>query len=205
MTGTRWEILQFLKRGGPARADDIAAHVGITPSGVRQHLTALERDGLLAFHERRDGPGRPKHVYALTEDADAIFPRRYDDLANELLAYVADEDPALVERLFDRRARRRLEQARTRVGGLSLGDKVREVARILDEDGYLAEFAPQADGSYLITEHNCAVLGVARRYGWACTSELAFLQDVLAEADVTRVAHMIAGAHVCAYAVRPRG
>jgi predicted ArsR family transcriptional regulator len=202
---TRQVILDFVKRRGLARAEDIATHAGITPSGIRQHLTALERDGLLACRERREGPGRPKHFYELTESADALFPRRYDDLANELLSYVQDESPDLVARVFERRAARRLENGRLRTAGLPFDAKVREVAKILDDDGYLADFQAQPDGSYLITEHNCAVLGVARKYAMACGSELQFLQDLLPEAEVERVAHMLSGAHVCAYRVASRG
>lgn len=205
MPESRREILQFLKRQGSARAEEIAVHIGITASGIRQHLTALERDGLLAFRERRDGPGRPKHVYALTELADALFPRRYDDLTNELLSYLEDEGPEMVERLFDRRAGRRLEAAQRRLAGLALAAKVKELAAILDEDGYLADLEARPDGSYVVTEHNCAVLCVARRYGQACTSELEFLRAALPEAEVERVAHMLAGAHVCAYEIKPRG
>ena len=78
------------------------------------------------------------------------------------------------------------------------------MAQILDEDGYLAEFERRDDGSFVITEHNCAVLSVARRYGLACSTELAFLQQALPGAEVTRIAHRLAGGHVCAYAVTPR-
>ena len=50
---------------------------------------------------------------------------------------------------------------------------------------------------------NCAVLGVALRYGHACSSELDFLRAALPEAEVTRIAHRINGGHVCAYLVAP--
>jgi DeoR family suf operon transcriptional repressor len=135
---------------------------------------------------------------------DALFPRAYAELTNELLAYIEDEDPAMLQRIFERRARRRLQQTRARMAGLPFAEQVRVVAQVLDEDGYLADFAPRADGSFVITEHNCAVLGVAMRYGLACSSELAFLQEALAEAEVTRIAHRINGGHVCAYLVSPR-
>ena len=79
-----------------------------------------------------------------------------------------------------------------------------ELAHILDEDGYLADFQAQPDGSYLITEHNCAILGVARRYGQACSSEIGFLREALPEASIERIQHMIAGAHSCAYEVKPK-
>jgi DeoR family suf operon transcriptional repressor len=201
---TRRAILDYLKRHGEARAEAIAAAATITVSGARQHLVALERDGLIAHREMREGPGRPKHLYSLTPAGDALFPRTYAELANELLQYVEHEDPALLTRIFDKRGRRRLDQARARMAGLPFNDQVRVVAEILDEDGYLADFERREDGTYVITEHNCAVLSVARRYNHACSSELAFLQAALPDADVTRVAHQLVAGHVCAYEVKPR-
>jgi DeoR family suf operon transcriptional repressor len=135
---------------------------------------------------------------------DALFPRAYAQLTNELLEYAELEDPYLVKRLFDRRGQRRIEQARRRLAGLPFEDKVRTLATILDEDGYLADFTRRADGTYVITEHNCAVLSVAQRYHHACRSELDFLQAALPEADLRRIAHQLVAGHVCAYEVRPR-
>ena len=201
---SRRRILEHVKRRGEAEAEAIAADLGVTLSGARQHLTALERDGLLGHHSARGGPGRPKHIFALTPAGDALFPRAYAELTNELLEYVGDEDPELLERIFDRRAQRRLQRTRERTVGLPFPEQVRVVAEVLDEDGYLADFAPRDDGSYVITERNCAVLGVALRYGHACSSELTFLQAALSDAEVTRIAHRINGGHVCAYLVTPR-
>ncbi|HEX6507727.1 MAG TPA: helix-turn-helix domain-containing protein [Chloroflexota bacterium] len=200
---TRRQILHHLKTRGEARTEDIATAVGITLQGTRQHLTALERDGLIAHREQRDGLGRPKYVYELTMQGDTLFPRRYADLTNELLGYVQEEDPELLHRIFDRRAHRRLEQTVARTAGMPFSERVRTVAEILDEDGYLADFQDCGDGSFLITEHNCAVLSVAQRYRHACGSELEFLQEAMPEAEVTRIAHRLGGGHVCAYRVVP--
>jgi DeoR family suf operon transcriptional repressor len=201
---SRRRILDHVKRRGETTAEAIAAELGVTLSGSRQNLMALERDGLLEHRSARGGPGRPKHVFVLTAAGDTLFPRAYAELTNELLEYVEDEDPALLERIFERRARRRLQRARERTVGLAFPDRVRVVAEILDEDGYLADFTGRDDGSFIITEHNCAVLGVALRYRHACSSELDFLQAALPTADVTRIAHRVNGGHVCAYLVSPR-
>lgn len=198
-------ILELVKRRGDADAETIAGHLGITVSGARQQLLALERDGLLRHQTARVGPGRPKHLYTLTAAGDALFPRAYAELTNELLEYVEDEDPALVERIFDRRAQRRLQRARARAAGLPFPEQVQVVAQILDEDGYLADFEARPDGSFVITEHNCAVLNVALKYRHACSSELDFLRQALPGAEVTRIAHRINGGHVCAYLVVPDG
>jgi len=116
---------------------------------------------------------------------------------------VADTDPALVDDIFDRRRQRRLDAARARLAtvGPALASRVAELARILDEDGYLASYEALADGSFRVVEHNCAVLDVAERYGQACSSEIAFLRQALPDARVERVSHMIAGAHSCAYQI----
>jgi len=201
---SRRELLEVIKKAGEADIDLLSRRLGITASGARQHLTALERDGLVSHRQERTGPGRPRHLFALTAAADALFPRNYVDLTNELLEYVEEADPALLAEIFVKRGRRRLERAQVRLAGRPFPDQVAEVARILDEDGYLADFVANDDGSYLLREHNCAVLGVALRYGHACSSELDFLQDALPTATVTRVAHRVAGGHICAYEVRPK-
>jgi len=201
---SRREILQALKKRGEMGAEELAAQLGLTTSGVRQHLAGLTADGLVDHRSVREGPGRPRHCYHLTTAADSLFPRAYSDLTNELLGYAAAEEPALIERVFEKRRQRRVEGARQRLAGLDFAGKVAELAGILDEDGYLADFEALPDGTFRVTEHNCAILGVARRYGQACSSEIEFLRDAVPEASIERVSHMIAGQHACAYEIKPK-
>jgi len=199
---TRREILIALKKRGESTADELADALGITVSAVRQHLTGLAAAGFVTYRAVKGRPGRPRHLHRLSAGAEALFPKYYSELTNELLSYVEDEDPETLERIFERRRRRRVEGARTRLDGKRFPAKVAELARILDEDGYLADFEALPDGSFRITEHNCAILGVARRWGLACSTEIEFIREALPEARVDRVAHMMAGAHVCRYEIR---
>jgi DeoR family suf operon transcriptional repressor len=199
----RRELLLTLKRLAPASAEELAAALEVSGGAVRQVLGALEGQGLVRHRRERVDRGRPRHLYELTDAGDSLFPRRYGDLTNEVLGIVGAQSPALLADVFEQRRRRRVAGARRRLEGLESDARVTELARILDEDGYLAEVTLVADGSYLITEHNCAILDVARRFGHACTSEISFLREVLPGADVERVQHIIDGAHVCAYSVRP--
>jgi DeoR family suf operon transcriptional repressor len=201
MSESRQQLLLALKKAGEARAENLATTLGVTVSAVRQQLDGLQAEGLVAVREERGGRGRPKHHYRLTRDAEGFFPKAYGDLTNELLGYVTDAQPELVDSIFERRRERRTAQAQARVAGKPFAEQVEELARILDEDGYLADLEALPDGTFRITEHNCAVLDVAERYGKACSSEIAFLRDVLPGATVERVSHMIAGAHSCAYIV----
>jgi DeoR family transcriptional regulator, suf operon transcriptional repressor len=203
---TRRALLVALRKRGEARAEELADGLEITVGAVRQHLHGLAAADLVAHREERPGPGRPRHVYRLAPAAEALFPRAYGELTVELLDYIGDEDPDLVARAFERRRRARVERVRERLAGLDFEARVTEVARVLDEDGYLADAEPLAGGDgWRIVEHNCAILAVAQRYGHACGAEIAFLREVLPDADVTRVSHILTGAHACAYEVRPRG
>ncbi|MGH9281050.1 MAG: helix-turn-helix transcriptional regulator [Acidimicrobiales bacterium] len=203
MSGSRNDLLLALKKAGEARAEELAATLGVTVSAVRQQVDALQSEGLVTFREERGGRGRPKHHYRLTREAEGFFPKSYGDLTNELLGYVTDAQPELIDAIFERRRERRTVQAQARVAGKPFPEQVEELARILDEDGYLADFEALPNGTFRITEHNCAVLDVAERYGKACSSEIGFLRDVLPGASVERVSHMISGAHSCAYVVTP--
>jgi DeoR family suf operon transcriptional repressor len=201
LPATRRAVLNALKKRGEMTAEELAELLDMTVSGVRQQLAGLQRDGLVAFEEVRAGPGRPRHLYRLTSAADGLYPRAYAELTNELLEYVDDADPELVDAIFQRRRERRIAAGKARLEGLRFDDKVAELAKILDEDGYLADWSRQIDGTYLVTERNCAIFGVALRYGQACGSELEFIRAVLPDAKVERVAHMVAGAHSCSYRI----
>ena len=204
LPATRRATLEALRRQGETTADELAEGLGVTASAIRQQLAGLASEGLVVSRPVPDGPGRPRSMWSLTANGLALFRRAYGQLTTELLGYLEADDPELVDRLFEQRRRRRTEATLTRLGDRSFDERVAELARVLDEDGYLADAERLDDGSWRITEHNCAITDVARRFGQACTSEIQFLRDALPDAEVERVAHMIAGAHVCAYAVRRR-
>jgi DeoR family suf operon transcriptional repressor len=203
---TRRAILNLLKREGPLSAHDVAGQLSLTPAAIRMQLVHLEEDGLLERQEAAEGAGRrgrPTHRYALTAAAEALYPKRYGDLTTELLGYLGGPDGAQVDALFEQRRQRRVDGARPRLANLTFDQQVEALAAILDEDGYLAEAQRQEDGSWRITEHNCAILTVAHGFSQACSSELAFIREALPGATVERVSHIIDGAHMCAYVVRP--
>jgi DeoR family transcriptional regulator, suf operon transcriptional repressor len=204
MAASRRAILTALKKRGDAGVEQLARDLGVTVSAMRQHLAGLAADDLVEHSESRDGRGRPRHVYFLTARGDALFPRNYAEITNELLAYVDDADHELLDAIFRRRRDRRIRQAKARVVGMSFGERLAELGRILDEDGYMATVENIGDGTYRIVEHNCAIFGIARKYGQACSSEIEFIRNVLPEAEVTRISHIVAGERHCAYLVGPR-
>jgi DeoR family suf operon transcriptional repressor len=202
----RRAVLYAVRRRGEATVEQVAEQLGITVSGARQQLSALTAAGYVdATEVPAEGPkrGRRALVYTVTDAADAVFPKAYGELTNELLGYVSERDPELLDDLFARRREQRIAAAQARLARKrGLAAKVTELTRILDEDGYLASSERIAPGVYRIVEHNCAIWAVAQRYGQACSSEIDFIRAVLPGTTVERVQHMVAGARRCAYEVR---
>lgn len=205
----RRAIVLHLRRNGPASPDGIASAVGASRSGVAQQLRALDTAGLVTRTTVRHGVGRPRHVYDVTPDAQELFPTDYDGLATGLLTAIVEVGgEALLEDVFA--ARRRQAEARLRARmdgaaaeGATVADRVRALARLQDELGYLAEAIVAGDVVRLV-EHNCAVLDVARATTAACCAELDLFRSVLG-ADVVRETHIVAGDRSCSYRVVARG
>ena len=133
-----------------------------------------------------------------------MFGATGDDLSIELLGYLEEEDPELVNRVFDRRRQRLVDGAEGALAGKSMEDRVALVVELLDAQGYLADFEKVSDDHYRIKLHSCAIWAVANRYRQACTAELGFIGDLLADATVQRVTHKTAGAFTCVYEISIR-
>src|SRR3990170_8296403 len=127
MQSPRQHILEYLQRQGRATVKELGGLLGLTSTGIRQHLTVLERDGLVDAREERGRVGRPTLVYSLTEQADALFPKRYDDLAGVILEEIrAADGKERLHQLFSRVAHRLAEPYKDRVAGLELPERVKE-------------------------------------------------------------------------------
>ena len=77
MHPVRQKILNYLKRYGQATVTELADYLEMAPVSVRHHLDLLIGDNLVETSrvQRQAGAGRPKRLYALTEQADAFFPK----------------------------------------------------------------------------------------------------------------------------------
>lgn len=82
---TRGQIVTIL-RSSPSTVDELAGKLDLTDNAVRAHLLTLERDGLVRQSGLRRGPRKPHFTYVLTPEADALFPKAYDALLNQLIA-----------------------------------------------------------------------------------------------------------------------
>lgn len=205
----RRDLVVLLRQVGPSSPDQLAARLGASRTGILQQLRALESAELVMRRTERHGVGRPRHLYDVTADAQDLFPSNYDGLAAGLLAAIeAVGGGDLMDEIFAARRRQSVSRMKARLAdrlrpGASLAEKVRELAVIQDEQGYLAQAEINSDGTIRLVEHNCAILEVARGTTRACVAELALFGEVL-DADVIRDSHIAAGDRCCTYRVVAR-
>jgi predicted ArsR family transcriptional regulator len=204
-SSTRRAVLELLKRNGPQTVAQLHELLGLSRVAVRRHLEALEGEGLVRQTTRAPSRGRPAHRYALNEAGDELFPRNYQQLANQLLDAVrAELGPAAVERLFAHRQQSLAQQYAERTAGRSLPELASELAAIQDENGYMAKWEPAGQDRYLVREHNCAISRVAGANPTACSHELALFRQLAGpDVEVDRISHIQSGDLECAYVLRP--
>jgi len=199
-------LLHALKAAGAQTAATLAARLGITAVAVRQHLDGLAAARLVIPEDRREGVGRPKRYWGLTEAGHARFPDNHAGLTVELLEAVSSVfGPHGLDRLIAHRETATLASYRRQLAkAASLADKVKVLARLRSQEGYMAEYRRDADGSFLLIENHCPICVAARTCQGLCRSELGIFAAVIGEdASVTRIDHMLSGARRCAYRVTP--
>jgi predicted ArsR family transcriptional regulator len=201
MQTTRQQILDYLRRNGRGTVKELGKLLGLTSTGIRQHLTVLERDGLVEASEERGRVGRPTLVYSLTDKADDLFPKAYDVLVNVLLEEVrATAGNEQLYKMLQRVARRLAEPHLERVEGKELGERVQAAAEILDEQGCLAEVSGEA-GEYFIDEFSCPFPRAAERDRSVCALHVEFVR-LLTGADTRLTRSLLRGESACTYRVR---
>ena len=203
---TRQEIMDCIKMQGTLSAEELAGQLGISQVAVRQHLSSLEAEGIVNVGIARHGLGRPSHRYALTARGDEMFPRRYETLTNALLNELRlwQGDGVLAE-LMTRMRDRDKEVAMSRMREKSLEGRMKELAHLQSENGYMAEIIPDGPGRFLLVKRNCAVCAVARNHPEVCCQqEASFFESLLGEVDVVLNCAIVQGEQTCRFTISDR-
>lgn len=202
---TRRAITKLLKTEGPIDSAQLSERLGLTAMAIRQHLYALQREGLVTAEERPVPIGRPAKFWRLTREADRLFPEAYAELSVALIDSVRDAFgvEGLERVLTSRCARQRLDYGKRIKAGDPLEKKLSELARVRTEEGYMAEVKREADGSFLLVENHCPICAAANSCQGFCATELDLFRSVLGPGvNIERAEHIIGGDQRCVYRVK---
>jgi len=204
---TRRAIVKILKMQGPLGSAQLADQLGLTAMAVRQHLYALQNEGHVEAEERPVPIGRPVKHWRLTREADRLFPEAYAELNVSLIEALRDTfgEEGVDRVLVSRCARQRKDYLNRIRSADSLEKKLKELARVRTEEGYMAEVRRENDGSFLLIENHCPICAAANACQGFCSTELDLFRSVLGrEVRVEREEHIVSGDRRCAYRVTPK-
>jgi len=176
MGSTRGRVITLLRRSEHT-VNELADALGLTDNAVRMHLAGLERDGLVALRGVRRGVGKPAHVYALTPDADSLFPRAYGVVLRTLLHALRLRLPAAEVDALVAEVGARLGGAFGRAGG-DLSSRAEAAVAVLAELGGVAE-ARVEGGVAQIRGFGCPLREAVDGHPEVCRIAAALLSEVV--------------------------
>jgi predicted ArsR family transcriptional regulator len=199
------KILYFLKVMRQAGLLDLSKAMKISRMAVHKHLSDLQDRGLVESIEIRNGVGRPIMQYSLTGTGKTAFPKSYGEIATHALNYIEKKiGKDAVESVLRERQKELFEKYSNRMQGMEFNEKIRELAKIRDEEGYIAESKKDRKGnSHTLLEYNCPIIMIAEKHWEACSIETELFEHVLdAKVEVTHRAAK--GDSICKFLIKEK-
>jgi DeoR family transcriptional regulator, suf operon transcriptional repressor len=204
MQDTRRHILEILKNHSEATVDEVVDELRqrrsdhITPVTVRHHLKILQDEGMVDSGKmrQRTSPGRPQHVYYLTERGLAYFPGNYQRLVETLLRQMESNlPPGGVNVILEGVATSMAETAC--IPQAPLEERLSAVVEYLNRSGYEAHYEP-AENGYVLATCNCPYHHLSRETDSLCQMDMRLISNLLGVVPrlISRIAQ---GEDSCSY------
>ncbi|HCR3199722.1 transcriptional regulator [Morganella morganii subsp. sibonii] len=196
------KLLILLKKHGPMQASEAGEHLGTTGEAARQQFTKLARDGMVEAHSECRGVGRPVQRWHLTALGNKRFPDCHAELTVKILTTIRRElgEDAIGKIITARENEARRDYFDKLQGAETLEERIVRLVAIRTEEGYMAQWEKEPEGSWLIIENHCPICSAARMCQGFCRAELELFQTVL-DANVERVEYLLTGSRRCVYRV----
>jgi len=199
MCDSRFAILKTLKRRR-CTVEDLSATLAISTTAVRQHLTILEGDSLVKSEAVKQGMGRPKYVYSLTQNAEDYFPKRYHVLAEALIEEIVEEGEDKLRRVVKNISSRLSSPYKREVTGKPIGERMALLERIFCENGGYVEVKEEKDG-FRFMEYNCPISMLSQKYPILCDIDLNLIKSI-SGAEVVREKCISANDDYCLFKIK---
>jgi predicted ArsR family transcriptional regulator len=178
LNSSRGRILELL-RGQDGTVNDLAAALDLTDNAVRAHLLSLERDGLIQQSGTRPGFRKPHATYALTAEAEQIFPKAYGPLLDMVLTVMSKKLEPQALRLAMREVGKKIAQTnRAEMEGKTREERIDAALRILSDLGGRATFEKK-EGKHWIRGHGCPIAAATQNHPQACLIAESLLSAVI--------------------------
>ncbi|MDP1637128.1 MAG: HTH domain-containing protein [Candidatus Nitrotoga sp.] len=195
------ELLKLLlKNKSGLTLEELSDYLKISRNAVRQHVSALENNGIVTEGVTRPSGGRPEQLYVLTDEGKEFFPRNYSWFAQLMVELIAQESgvAGLRERLGTMGvgvAQQLLSQnsvLKTRE------QKVEKLSKVMEELGYSTRSTAVNSDAPTIEADNCIFHNLAMKNPEICQFDLALL-STFTDSAVDHVECMAKGGNVCRF------
>ncbi len=180
VSDTRKEILGEIRRSGEISIPELTKKLNIVTNAVRGHMMLLEKESLVTYKWLRQKRGRPLKIYRLSENAEAYFPKKYDQLLDDIMKEITllDGHHKLNEILNSISKRWANEiKAKLNLTGKPLEEILRHYVNYLNTQGYLSSLEKH-DNGYKILNYNCIYRNTARKYSEICNMHPNILREL---------------------------
>jgi predicted ArsR family transcriptional regulator len=202
------KLLYYLKVMQHAGLKELADVMKISRMAVHKHLSVLQNRGLVESIEIRESSvGRPKMMYQLTSQSKSIFPKSYSAIATHALDFIErNMGKGGVERVLRDRQDDLFDKYYKHLKDLDFDKRVKELARIRDEEGYMAESKKESKLSsrrHVLLEYNCPIIHIAEKHWEACSVETELFEKLLG-ADIETTHRAAQGDLICKFVIKEK-
>ncbi len=201
------KLLYYLKVMQQAGLKELANVMKVSRMAIHKHLTVLQMRGLVEGVETRGLIGRPRMVYQLTSQSKTVFPKSYSAIATYAFDFIErNMGKEAVEKVLRERQSELFDQYYKRLRDLEFDKQVKELARIRDEEGYIAESKKESKssgGKHVLLEYNCPIIHIAEKHWEACTTETELFEKLL-DADIETTHRAAKGDSICKFVIKER-
>lgn len=197
---TRDRVLSLIASAGPITASSLAAELGLTPAGVRRHLSALIEDEYITEHEQpgpvNRGRGRPSRSYVATPEGQESLASAYTGVAVDALDFMR-EHGGLDEFIELKAAELEKSLAVSVPTDGTMEQRVDALAEALGDQGFATSVRPGPGGyTVQLCQGHCPVQSLAEAAPEWCEAEARAFSRIL-NVHVQRLSTLAGGAHVC--------
>jgi predicted ArsR family transcriptional regulator len=198
MKDSKREILEILKKEEHP-IDELSQKLNISPTATRQHLMTLERDELVKKRRINIGMGRPKYLYSLTEKAELLFPKAYENFLKWIIEELIDvHGEEKMREMIRNIARKNAQKILDKMAGKTPRERIDILLQFANDMGYYMEY-DETEG--LIKVYNCLFSKSAETFGpLICVYDIEFFGTILGT-PIKRRDSKTAGSRYCSFHV----
>ena len=202
------KLLYYLKVMQQAGLEELANVMKISRMAVHKHLALLQKRGLVESIETRGHVGRPRMVYQLTSQSKTVFPKSYSAIATHALDFIErNMGKEAIEKVLRERQSELFDQYYKRLKDLDFDKRVKELAKIRDEEGYMAESKKITSKSRLGNNSVNATeqrgKHIAEKHWEACSVETELFEKLL-DAKIETTHRAAKGDLICKFLIKER-